>query len=87
MKKIQRKHAKKQKGSNNRNKFRKKLAKVHLKIANQRRDFLHKLTHKFTHNNQVSSIVIEDLAVANMIKNHCLALSIWLIITCCISSK
>ena len=76
LKKIQRKHAKKQKGANNRNKYRKKVAKCHLQIANQRRDFLHKLTHNLTHNNQVSSIVIEDLAVANMIKNHKLALSI-----------
>ena len=76
LKKIQKKHSRKKVGSNNRNKHRLKLAKVHLTIANQRKDFLHKLTHYLTHKNQVSSICIEDLAVNNMIKNHKLAQSI-----------
>ena len=47
-----------------------------MKVKNQRQDFLHKLTHKLTHDNQVSSICIEDLAVSNMIKNHKLAQAI-----------
>lgn len=76
LKKIQQRYSRKQKGSNNRKKYRVKVAKQHLKIKNQRQDFLHKLTYKLTHDNQVSSICIEDLAVSNMIKNHCLAQSI-----------
>jgi putative transposase len=76
LKKIQKRHSRKVKGSNNRKKYRLKLAKIHLKIKNQRGDFLHKLTYYLTHKDQVSSIVIEDLAVSNMIKNHKLAQSI-----------
>ena len=41
-----------------------------------RKDFLHKLTYQLTHENQVSTICIEDLAVSNMVKNHKLARSI-----------
>jgi len=76
LKKIQRRHSRKVKGSNNRKKNRLILAHLHLKIKNQRGDFLHKLTHDLTHKKQVDTIVIEDLAVANMIKNHCLARAI-----------
>ena len=76
LKKIQQRHSRKQKGSNNRKKHRIKVARQHLKVKNQRQDFLHKLTHKLTHDNQVGSICIEDLAVSNMVKNHCLAQSI-----------
>lgn len=53
-----------------------KVARLHEKITNQRNDFLHKLTYKLTHDNQVDSIVIEDLSVKNMMKNNCLAGSI-----------
>ncbi|WP_461614888.1 IS200/IS605 family element RNA-guided endonuclease TnpB [Clostridium sp. Marseille-QA1073] len=61
----------KQKGSNNRNKTRLKVAKLHERIANQRTDFLHKLSIKLIRENQ--SIVIEDLKVKNMHQNHKLA--------------
>ena len=53
-----------------------RIARLHEKITNQRNDFLHKLSHKLTHDNQVDSIVVEDLSVKNMMKNHCLAGSI-----------
>ena len=76
LKKIQQRYSRKQKGSNNRKKYRMKVARQHLKIKNQRQDFLHKLTHKLTHENQVSSICIEDLAISNMVKNHCLSQAI-----------
>jgi len=76
LKRIQRRHSKKVKGSNNREKDRIKLAKAHLKVVNQRKDFLHKLTYNLTHKNQVSTYVIEDLAVNNMLRNHNLAQSI-----------
>ena len=72
--KAQRELSRKQKGSNNRNKARLKVAKLHEKIANQRNDFLHKLSTKLINENQV--IVIEDLKVSNMMKNHKLAKAI-----------
>ena len=62
------------KGSNNRNKQRIKVARLHKKINNQRNDYLHKLSYSIIHENQV--ICIEDLKVKNMTKNHKLARSI-----------
>ena len=72
--KLQKDLSRKQKGSNNRRKARIKVAKIHEKIANQRNDFLHKVSTQLINENQV--IVIEDLKVSNMIKNHKLAKSI-----------
>ena len=66
--------SRKQKGSNNKNKSRLKVAKVHNKIANCREDFHHKLSRRIVNENQV--ICVENLAVANMVKNHKLAQSI-----------
>lgn len=74
LKKLQKDLSRKAKGSSNRNKARLKVAKLHEKIRNQRNDFLHKLTSKLISENQ--AIVIEDLKVANLIKNHNLAKSI-----------
>lgn len=67
--------SKKKKGSNNRNKQRKKVAKLHEKIANQRKDFLHKVSHQIVHKNH-GTICVEDLCVKGMVKNHKLAKSI-----------
>ena len=72
--KLQKDLSRKQKGSNNRNKARLKVAKLHEKIANQRKDFLHKLSTKLIRENQ--SIAIEDLRVSSMMKNHKLAKAI-----------
>ena len=72
--KLQKDLSRKQKGSNNRRKARIKVAKLHEKITNQRNDFLHKVSTQLINKNQV--IVIEDLKVGNMIKNHKLAKSI-----------
>jgi putative transposase len=74
--KAQRKVSRKTKGSSNRNKAKLIVSRIHEKIANIRKDFLNKLTHKLTHENQVRTIVMEDLSVSNMMKNHCLAKSI-----------
>ena len=60
--------SRKQKGGNNRYKARLKVAKLHEKITNQRKDFLHKLSTKLIRENQ--SIAIEDLKVKNMLKNN-----------------
>lgn len=53
---------------------RKKLAQIHEKVANQRKDFLHKTSTMLIRDNQ--TICVEDLTVSNMVKNHSLALSI-----------
>ena len=74
LKKLQRQLSKKQKGSNNRNKTRIKLAKVNEKIKNQRLNYLHQITSKIVNENQV--ICIEDLNVSGMMSNHKLAKSI-----------
>ena len=73
LKKAQQKVSRKIKGGKNREKAKLMVAKVHEKIANTRKDFLHKLSHKLTHENQVDSIVIEDLNVNRMVMNHELA--------------
>ncbi|MDO4454955.1 MAG: IS200/IS605 family element RNA-guided endonuclease TnpB [Eubacteriales bacterium] len=67
----QRKLSRKQKGSNNRNKQRVKVALVYEKITNQRNDFLQKESTKLIRENQ--TICIEDLKVKNMMRNHKLA--------------
>ena len=74
LKKLQKNLSRKQKESNNRNKARLKVAKLHDKIVNQRKDFLHKLSTKLIRENQ--SIAIEDLRVSNMMKNPKLAKAI-----------
>jgi putative transposase len=66
----------KTKDGTNREEQRRKVARLHEKVRNQRDDFLHKLTHRLTHDNQVDTLVVEDLSVKNMMKNHCLAGSI-----------
>jgi putative transposase len=71
---LQRRLAKKQKGSARRAKAKRKVARLHARTADARRDFLHKLSTRLIDENQV--IAIESLAVANMQKNHCLAKSI-----------
>ncbi|MFF3137453.1 RNA-guided endonuclease InsQ/TnpB family protein [Streptomyces mirabilis] len=72
--KQQRRLAKKEKGSANRARARLKVAKIHARIADRRRDSLHKLTTRLVRENQ--TIVIEDLTVRNMVKNHRLARAI-----------
>src|SRR3954468_20472381 len=71
---AQRRAAKKTKGSNNQAKARRKAAKVHARIADRRRDGLHKLTTRLVRENQ--TLVIEDLTVRNMVKNRSLARAI-----------
>ena len=71
---AQRRLSRKVKGSNNYNKQRIKVARIHEKIHNTRIDYLHKISHKLISENQV--IVSEDLAVSNMVQNHNLAKAI-----------
>lgn len=74
LKRKQQKLSRKQKDSNRRKKARRLVARVHERIANTRKDFLHKLSRKLVNENQV--IVAENLAVKNMVKNHNLAKAI-----------
>ena len=72
--KLQRQFAKKKKGSNNWNKHRIKIARLHEKITNIRKDNLHKISHTLVKENQF--IFSEDLNIKGMVKNHNLAKSI-----------
>mgnify|MGYP004730182669 FL=1 len=74
LRKLQKDLSRCKKGSKNREKCRIKVAKQHEKIANQRKDFLHKLSTRFICENQ--TIVLENLRVKNMMNNHKLAKSI-----------
>jgi putative transposase len=68
LKRKQQKLSRKVKGSNRRSKARIIVARVHERITNTRKDFQHKLSRKLVNENQV--IVVENLAVKNMVKNH-----------------
>lgn len=72
--KLQRQLSRKSKGSSNRNKARIKVARLQEHIANQRKDFLQKLSTELIKSNDV--VAIEDLQVNNMVKNHKLAQAI-----------
>ncbi|MBO8184974.1 RNA-guided endonuclease InsQ/TnpB family protein [Streptomyces spirodelae] len=71
---AQRELSRKAKGSNNRAKARVKAARVHARIADRRRDFLHKLSTRLVRENQ--TVVIEDLTVRNLLNNGRLARAI-----------
>ena len=71
MKRLQRRVSKRVKGSRNRNKAVRKLAKVHARISNIRKDAIHKLTNYLAKNH--SEIKIEDLSIKAFLKNHKLA--------------
>ena len=72
--KLQRELSRKTIGSSNRNKARMKVARLQEHIANQRKDFLQKLSTEIIRNNDI--ICIEDLQIKNMVKNHKLAQAI-----------
>jgi putative transposase len=71
---AQRNLARKVKGSANRQKAGVKVARVHARIADRRRDHLHKLSTRIIRESQ--AVIIEDLPVRNMVRNHCLARAI-----------
>lgn len=73
---LQQSLSRKQKGSANYGKAKLRVARVHSRIKHKREDFLHKLTHRLTHENQVSQICVEDLNVKGMTQNRHLAYSI-----------
>jgi putative transposase len=73
--KLQRSLSRKKKGSSNRQKAKHKVARLHERVANQRKDFLHKVSHKIVRESQ-GTICVEDLCVKGMIRNRRLAKSI-----------
>lgn len=72
--KLQHQLSRKEKGSNNRNKARVKLAKTYKKISDRKQYYLHKVSNSLINENQV--ICMENLNVKGMIKNHKIAESI-----------
>ena len=70
----QRKLSKKQKGSNNRDKARLKVSKLHKKVKNQRNDYQHKVSREIV--NKYNIICLETLKVKNMLKNKRLSKAI-----------
>lgn len=71
---AQRQVSKKKRRGSNRQKAARMLARKHLKVANQRRDFLHKLANQLT--SKFDEIAVEDLNIKGLLKNHHLAKSI-----------
>ena len=74
IKRLQHQLSKKQKGSNNRNKTRIKLAKIYKKISDRKQYYLHAISNSLIDENQI--ICMENLNVRGMVKNHRLAESI-----------
>ncbi len=74
LRRLGRSLSRKVKGSRNRAKAKAKLAKLHERVANLRRNSLHHLTTHLAH--RFHTVVIEDLNVQGMLKNHCLARAI-----------
>lgn len=74
LKQLQKRFSKTKKGGNRRERLRKQLARQYEKVTNQRTDFLHKVSTKLVRENQ--AIIIEDLNISGMMKNHRLARSI-----------
>lgn len=74
IRKLQKKLARQIKGSKLKDKTRIQIAKLHNQIADTRKDFLHKLSTKIVSENQ--AIILEDLNVSGMVKNHKLARAI-----------
>ena len=73
-KRKQKKLSRKQLGSKSRQKAKKLVARVHARISNSRQDFLHKLSRKLTNESKV--IVVENLNVKGLVRNHKLAKAI-----------
>lgn len=76
LKHYQRELRRKQKGSKSRDETLRHITKIHARIANQRLDYIHKVTYELTHDNQVRTIFIEDLNVRGMMHNRHLAYSL-----------
>jgi len=70
---LQRRHSRQKKGSNRREKTRQRIARLHYRISNIRRDAIHKATSWVVKTKRSGTVVLEDLSVSGMLKNHKLA--------------
>lgn len=70
----QRRLSRRKKGSRRRNKARILVAKAHETVENRRNDWLHKVANDYV--SKYGKIVVEDLNIKGMVRNHCLAKSI-----------
>ena len=68
LKRLQRRLSKRIKGSRRRAKIRERVAKLHERIVNQRRDFHYKIAHRLY--SRYDAVVVEDLQIRNMVQNH-----------------
>ncbi|WP_407269208.1 RNA-guided endonuclease InsQ/TnpB family protein [Radiobacillus sp. PE A8.2] len=75
LQKEQRRLSRRQKGTGNWEKQVEKVQKIHTKVANQRRDFLHKQSYRIAEAYTVA--VVEDLNIRNMVKNRRIAKQIY----------
>jgi putative transposase len=86
---MQRQCSKKKEGSNRRKVWTLRIAKQHEKIANQRKDFLHKVSNEIT--NRFDLIILEDLHIKGIVKNHALASAVhdssWNMFACMLEYK
>ena len=76
LKRLQRKLARQKKGEKNRKKTKLQIARLHMRIANIRCDNVHKATTSVTKTKGLMAVVLEDLNIKGMVKNHCLAKTI-----------
>ncbi len=76
LQRAQRRLSRRTKGGTNYERQRLKVTRVHERVTNTRKDFLHKLTTRLVDDNQIDTLAIEDLAVNNMGKNRRLSRSI-----------
>jgi putative transposase len=74
LRRVARQHSQKQKGSHNREKSRKRLARCYEKVTNKRNDFLHQVSTRIVRENQ--TVCVENLNIAGLVKNHSLARAI-----------
>jgi putative transposase len=74
LKRYQRMMARKRKGSANLAKAKRRVARAHSKVRDARRDFLHKVSTGLIH--RFDAVAVEDLNVAGMVRNRCLAKAI-----------
>lgn len=68
LKRLSRQHSKKKKGSKNKEKSRQKIARAHERVADSRKDFIHKLTSNLVENQDYQSFAIENLSVTDMLE-------------------
>lgn len=73
LKLLSRRLSKKEYGSRQFRVLKRRIAKLHQRVANQRHNHIHKLTHYLAYENQVTTICVEDLNVTGMVKNKHLA--------------